>query len=295
MQGILDPIILGHNPFFGVDHLSRGRIPSRQARLSNLTTVIEQIRLASQLGARGLMLPSGDRVNPLLDALRSEPALQEQVHIYPQIPDAGQLSSRATERGVVGAVRDLLQEAGVRGTSAMAAGGMQTLISGDITRLLRTLLDLELARFDGFQAPAIFLHPVFTDLALGLGLEMPLRTYIDHLEARTAMRPAFCTLNLPLLLARFEEWSLEPPLVMSAVNAAGYRMNPSQACCERTLRRVDGPIVAMMILAGGHLSPDSAIDYALQFDSVQSVVIGASTPAHLRESCSLLRERLTVR
>lgn len=293
--GILDPIILGHNPFFGVDHLSRDRIPLRQAGSGHLAAVVEQIRLASECGAGGLMLPSGDRVTPLLNALRSEPALQEQLHIYPQIPHAGQLGARATERGTVGAVRDLLQEAGIRGTTSMATGGMKALISGDITQLLRTLLDMELNRFEGFHVPAVFLHPVFTDLALALGLEAPFRTYIDHLETRTAMRPAFCTLNLPLLFERFDEWSLDPPLVMSAVNAAGYRMNPSQASCEQTLRSADGPIVAMMILAGGHLPPDRAVDYALQFDSVGSVVIGASKPAHLKHSCRLLKERLADR
>ncbi len=295
MTTVLDPIILGHNPFFGVDHLSRDRIPARHAEAGDLTAVLDRIYLASELGAGGLMLPSGDQVNPLLNMLRSETDLKQRLNIYPQIPHAGQLGARSTERGMVRAVLDLLREAGIRGAASLATGGTTALITRDITRLLRALIDRELFRFDGLQVPVVFLHPVFTDLALGLGSETLFRTYIDHVGFRTAMRPALCTLNLPLLCARFNEWSLELPLTMTAINASGYRMNPSQPDCEHILRRLKGPVVAMMILAGGQLPPEGAVDYVLQFKSVKSVIIGASAPTHIRQSVGLLQQRLKDR
>ena len=295
MTTVLDPIILGHNPFFGVDHLSRDRIPARHAEAGDLTAVLDRICLASELGAGGLMLPSGDQANPLLDMLRSETDLKQRLNIYPQIPHAGQLGARSAERGMVRTVLDLLREAGIRGAASLATGGTTALITRDITRLLRTLINLELARFEGLHIPAVFLHPVFTDLALGLGSETIVRTYIDHMVSHTTMRPAFCTLNLPLLCARFNEWSLEMPLTMTAINAAGYRMNPSQLACEHILRHLEGPVAAMMILAGGQIPPEKAVDYVLQFDSVKSVIIGASAPIHIRQSVGLIQQRLRDR
>ena len=59
----LSGIVLGHNPFFGVDHLSAARGSERAAYFSDPTRILSTIREARGAGAGGMMLGAVPRMN----------------------------------------------------------------------------------------------------------------------------------------------------------------------------------------------------------------------------------------
>ena len=52
----LVPIVLGHNAFFGVDHLSAARGARRAADFAEPDRILEVVRAAAAHGAEGMMM-----------------------------------------------------------------------------------------------------------------------------------------------------------------------------------------------------------------------------------------------
>jgi hypothetical protein len=90
--GALDPIVLGHNSFFGVNHLSRERGRQRDALFEDTARILDMMRTAASLdvgammmsthparGARGGGRPPRVRAARALDVL-SPVAVHHEVH-----------------------------------------------------------------------------------------------------------------------------------------------------------------------------------------------------------------------
>ena len=100
---------------------------------------------------------------------------------------------------------------------------------------------------------------------------------------------AFATKNLPILLARFSEWGLPRPVVMTHFNKTGFHMNPDRESCEKAAAAHDVSILAMGSLASGFLRPPEAYGYLAGVKNIDGVVVGASSPAHIRETFAAIK------
>ena len=75
MEEKIDPIILGHNPFYGTDHLDAERGAQRATYFSQIDNVIKVIRWSQEEGVKGLMLSTHPNVNLILTAIKEEPEI----------------------------------------------------------------------------------------------------------------------------------------------------------------------------------------------------------------------------
>jgi len=65
----IDPIILGHNQFLGVDHLSQDRARDRIERFSDTQKILDVISYFYELGGRGMMLSTHQRATEIMKAI----------------------------------------------------------------------------------------------------------------------------------------------------------------------------------------------------------------------------------
>ena len=65
-------------------------------------------------------------------------------------------------------------------------------------------------------------------------------------------------------------------------------MNPSRVEVENVLAKKDSYNIAMSFLASGALRPKEAFDYIESIKSVDSVLFGASSPVHIKETKKIL-------
>lgn len=285
-------IVLGHNPFFGVDHLSRERGAAREARFSRVDAVLDIIDLAVEHGAEGLMMSTHPRANDIAGLLADRAHLRDRLRVYPLLPYIAKYVRQANEKGLVNVVLDQL-----RGThwsrklNLLSRGGLAAL-RRDLFRILSTLIEIELAPFRRLDVHVVFLHDALTDLGLGLDAGSVFTFFRDELASRHGATAGFATKNLPLLLERFASYGLATPVVLTHVNRIGFNMNPSQQACEPLLRDGDVRVMAMGTLASGYLRPDDAYAYLARFPRIESVVVGASTPAHIRETFAAIRRHM---
>jgi hypothetical protein len=285
----LVPIVMGHNAFFGVDHLSAARGAAKAAAFGAPDSIHEILALGFAQGAGGVMMSTHERAAPLCDRLRADPRLAAELRVYPLLPYAQKYVTKANEMGMVNVVLDTLKGTSVSDKLALLWEGGKGVLARDINGMLASLIRLELKPFKGLRMPAVFLHDAFTDLALGLGLESVFAFYVEEIARSHGAQGAFATKNLPMLLERFAAWGLPAPVAMTHFNKAGYHMNPSRAACETAAAAHPVAIMAMGTLASGHLRPDEAYAYLATVPRIESVVVGVSSPAHIEETFAAIR------
>lgn len=286
----IEPIVLGHNSFFGVDHLSKERGAARAAKFEQTAAILEMVHCAVDQNVGGMMMSTHPRANLVAEAVRGEPELRDKLTFYPLLPYIAKYVRQANEKGVVNVVLDQLKGVGLGQKLAIFARGGLGVVRKDINDMLRTLIAVEMAPLKGLQLGAVFLHDVLTDLALSLEMKTIFELYSEEIEKQFKTRPAFATKNLPLFVRRFQEWGLPTPLVLTHVNKIGFSMNPSREACEECLQNNDVQVMAMSSLASGYLKPDEAYEYLFSLPQVDSVTVGVSTPDHAAETFAAIRK-----
>lgn len=287
----IDPIILGHNQFVGVDHLSQDRARDRIERFSDTQKILDVISCFYELGGRGMMLSTHQRATEIMRAIGSEPEISRNMNFYPLIPYAQGYIRRANEMGVVGMLNDVLGPASTSTKLKILFKGGINVMRKDFLNILSTLIDVELLPFKGFNTKAVFLHNVLTDLALSLRAQNIFEFYMDYVKDNYGVTPAFGTMNFASLVRSFDEWGFKKPLVMASFNKVGFQMNPSRVECERCLKEYDVDVLAMSTLASGYLKPRDAYEYLSLLPNIASYVVGVSSKKHVEEIFRFINNR----
>jgi hypothetical protein len=287
--GRLHGVVLGDNQFFAVNHMSQERSFAQAERFGTDGAILAVMRAAYDRGVRAMMLHSHPRAESLCEHVRSHPGDWKDFALYPTIPYAFKYVMALNEKGFYPVIMDQIKKAGVGASLSMFLSGGLGVATKDYFKLLKVLVDLEMQIFRGLETPAVFLHNVVVDLILALEIDGLLAFFADHVREKHGARPAFGSLNVPLLVHRLEVEGITDALIMTSVNSIGFFMNPSQAACEETLRNPDLDVMAMSILASGAIPASEAFAYAAQFPAVKSLLFGASRAETLDKSLAIIR------
>ena len=285
----IDPIILGHNQFIGVDHLSQDRTRNRTERFSDIQKILDVVKSFYDLGGTGMMLSTHPKARTIMEAISSEAELSKNLNLYPLIPYAQGYVRKANEKGVVGMLKDALEPASTYNKFKIILKGGVSVLRKDFLNIVSTLIDVEMLPFKESNVKAVFLHNVLTDLALSLKAQSIFEFYVDYIKDNYGVIPAFGTMNFARLVKSFDEWGIRKPLVMASFNKAGFQMNPSREECERCLSEYDVDVLAMSTLAAGYLKPKEAYGYLFSLPNIESVVVGVSTKKHAEETFGIIQ------
>lgn len=289
----MDRIILGDNPFFGVNHKSEEAGMESSRRFQDTRAIIGVLDAAYGLGVHAFSFSTHDRVREICDHFRDGKARFGDLRLYPALPYAHKYADLVNEKGILGAVTDTLASDNTAGgIASMLLRGGAIAIRQDPLDMMKLLVDVELKMFRGIETPVIFLQNIVTDLLLGLGWKEVFAAYAEHIRKKYGARAGFMTLNMPALVAMLHDAGVENPVVCSAINKIGFQMNPDVASYERTLKAGGFDAVAMSFMAAGALGPEEAADYVCALPNVKAVVFGASRPSNVRSSKEILEKRM---
>jgi hypothetical protein len=129
---------------------------------------------------------------------------------------------------------------------------------------------------------------VITDLLLGLEFKDVFIEYCRHIEKHYKVTPGFLTVNIPRLASFLQECGITNATICGSVNKAGYLMTPDVLTYESYFKGPQPyPIMAMSILASGAIPPEEAVAY-VHDQGIRSIVFGASSKAHMKETMGLV-------
>lgn len=286
---MIDPILIGDNPFIGVNHLSseKGRVSAE--KFSNEQQVVDILDYASDLGIRGFVASTHPNLRNVVNYITKNTHLADKINLYPILPYAQGYVIKMTEKGIIGAANDILSPASLKEKAGLFIRGGMGILKKDVYALSKILVDVELLPLKKMNIKAVFLHDVFTDLALAMKSKEAFEIFSGHIKDKYNAVPGFVTKNFARLVNQINEWNLDIPLIMTHFNKVGFQMNPSREECEKALENYKGEVIAMATLASGYLKPKEAFEYIFELPKIKSVVVGVSTKHHAKETFEMLK------
>lgn len=285
---MLDRIIFGDNQFFGINHMSEEKAQALAERFRDLKAITDVINIAYDCGIRAFMLNTNERARDICDFLRENSTRYSDICLYPSMPYAHKYANAVAEKGIFGAIKDtLLADNTAAGVFSMVKQGGSSFFDKDMIKVMRLLVDIEMKTFRDLNVKVVFLQNIVTDLLLGFRVKDVFVSFVEHIKGKYGLEAGFVSMNMPMLVDFLIECGIENPIVCSAVNKAGYFMNPDMKSYERTIREKPFRPMAMSILASGGVKPREAVEYVCS-QPIKSIVFGASSRQHIAETKSLI-------
>jgi hypothetical protein len=290
---MLDCIIFGDNQFFGINHMSEEKAQDRFERFRNVDAIIDVIDLAYDAGITAFMFNTHALVKDICEHFRNNPSRYADLRLYVSMPYAHKYANAVAEKGIFGALKDvIIADSSASDVVSMLAKSGFSLFEKDMVKVAKILVDIEMKMFRDLNVKVVFIQNIVTDLLLGFGVKEVFVSFCQHIREKYEAEPGFVTLNLPKLVDFILNCGIENPVVCSAINKAGYFMNPSIEAYERTLLEKKFQPIAMSILASGAIEPDEAVEYVCRQPAIQSIVFGASNKQHIIETKNLIERYL---
>ena len=284
----MDKVLFGDNQFFAVNHLSDEKSRSQSMRFRDISSIMEVLDQAIDLGINTFMCTTHDRIAEITEIMRNHPDRYENFNIFPCMPYAHKYANAVTELGIMGALKQHVPG----NLFGFAAKGGMALLSKDFSKLMEMLIDTELKMFRGVKTPVIFIQNVLVDMILGMGFYDVFKEYHDFIEKKYNATPGYITMNMPRLLDVLESLGIENPVICSSINKIGFRMSGGVELYEEYLKNRTFRPIAMQVLAAGALAPREAIEYLSKFPKIESVLFGASSRSHIKQTKELIESFL---
>jgi hypothetical protein len=284
----MEKVLFGDNQFFAVNHASDEKSRAQAIRFKDDTAILYIIDQAIDLGINTFMCTTHDRIANICDFMKANPDRYINFSIYPCMPYAHKYANAVTELGIMGAIKQYVP-GNILGS--VAKGGI-AFMKNDFTRLMQLLIDAEMKMFKGINTPVIFLQNVLVDLILGLRMYSLFREYDDYIRKKYKAEPGYITMNMPMLYDALEEMEINNPIICSSINKLGFRMAGGKEIYEKYLREKEFRPIAMQVLAAGALKPKEAIEYLGTLPKIESVLFGASSRSHIKETQDLINQYL---
>ena len=284
----MDKVLFGDNQFFAVNHLSDEKSREQAIRFKDDSAIIRVLDQAIETGVNTFMCTTHDRIANICDHMRANPDKYRDFKIFPGMPYAHKYANAVTELGIVGTIKQY-----VPGNifSTFAKGGIAYL-SKDFLKLMEIFIDAEMKMFKGIKTPVIFIQNVIVDMILGLKAYDVFAAYDLYIRKKYDAEPGYITMNMPALLDALNSVGIVNPIICSSINKIGFRMSGGKEIYEKYLMEKEFRPVAMQVLAAGALRPKEAIEYLGNFPRIESVLFGASSKAHIKETKELIEQHL---
>ncbi len=280
----MDKIIFGDNQFFGVNHMSEQTAIKQAQKFKTAEDIYKTLEYVNEIGIKSFMFTTHHQLEPVLKMMKANPKFDD-FKLYPCMPYAHKYAEAMVELGIFETINKFTPG------SKLVAGlkGIGSAITFNPAPMMKLLVDSEMQLLEGMNVKGIMLLNIVTDLLLGLGMHDMLLEFSKYSEKKYNVKAGFFTMNHEKLHnVLVNELGIENPIIISDINKIGFRMNPSKEKVEKTLRNKDSTNIAMSFLASGAIKPKEAVEYVKSTNGIDSVLFGASTPAHIKETKELL-------
>jgi phosphoribosylformimino-5-aminoimidazole carboxamide ribonucleotide (ProFAR) isomerase len=123
---------------------------------------------------------------------------------------------------------------------------------------------------------------------LGLKFDHLFSVFAEHVQTKYHAEPAFITMNMPKLVDVLEKQGLVNPIVCANVNKIGFRMSGGVTAYRELIASGRCRAVAMSIFASGAIPAKEAVEWVCGLEGLQSIVFGASSPSHIKQTKELI-------
>ena len=271
--------------------MSEEKAQALDEKFKDLNAIIDVIDIAYDCGIRAFMLNTHHKAKDICEHIRQNSNKYLDISFYPSMPYAHKYADAVAAKGIFGALKDtIMSDSSAGDIVGMLTKGGSLLFEKDMIKVMQLLIDIEMKIFRGLDVKVMFLQNIVTDLLLGFGVKEVFIEFASYIKKKYGVEPGFVTMNMPRLVDFLLDCGIENPVICSAINKAGYFMNPDQKTYEKTLQEGKFRPIAMSILASGGVKPREAIEYVCRQPNLRSIVFGASSKQHISETRALIEK-----
>ena len=106
-----DSILLGDNPFYGVDHLSHERARQRGTKIHGVDNMVDVITCSYEAGINGMVVATRPKLKELIAQIRQRSDIIDKLDFFPVMPYAQGYVLKLSETGLVNTLMDILKSA----------------------------------------------------------------------------------------------------------------------------------------------------------------------------------------
>jgi hypothetical protein len=268
----VERILFGDNQFFGVNHMSEEKARAQAAQFKDTAAIMKVLDDAYDVGLKVFMCTTHDRVGEIADLVRANPTRYKDFTFYPCMPYAHKYANSVGEVGIL----ETLKRFAPGSLVGTLIQGAMSVVTQDIYRLMKMLVDAEMKRFAGLKTP------------IGLKLYDVFPAFAQHIRDKYDAEAGFITMNLPKLVEVLEGVGVKNPIVCANINKIGFRMSGGIDSYRQVLSSGRCRAIAMSVFASGAIPPAEAIDWVCGVEGVQSILFGASSAGNIRRTKELI-------
>lgn len=265
-------IILGDNPFFGVNHSKGGGlIESQHQRFTNAASVAK--KFVSE-GGQVMMLSNHLAAAELLHAFRREHVPDLDIALV--VPYPHKYNDIVASKGYLGLMKALIS-GNVRN---FVMAGINFCLGQNFKKwCLKALINSELNGFREHlgQVRYICLHNIITDMFVAGKNAQLLNDFIDLIHDK-GFEPVIITQNPTYVSASVDRASYT---LCFSLNSVGYMVNPDLETVVDFVKNLTskGPTIwAMQVLASGEVNPSTALSFIESLENVDGVLYATTKP-----------------
>ena len=255
-------VILGDNPFFGVNHISQNKAQKYYSRADKYANAAGVISEAVKAGVKTLMVSTHVDLPELLSEYKSQECKYIDLAIV--VPYAQKLNTVVGEKGLVGLTSTAFKPSDILG---LVSDSYDFFIKKKIPKnMTRFFLEQEYALANDFPIKYVCIQNVLTDLLLSFKSHTLIEDFIDALHIPGSSDLVFITQN-PIVL---DQYLPKKFISCFTYNKCGFMVNPNLVDVREYVASTDRKLWAMGVFASGQLSKRDIFDdeYLKYFNAV---------------------------
>ena len=276
----MNKLILGHNSFFGINHLDAKKGRERFCEFADNNKKIDFIEKAYKQNVQSFMMSTVDGADEFIKELNKR-EFSKNLGLNILLPYINKYVRQSNEFGLLGLLKKILKKNTTFVNLKIGLDLATFIINSDYKKIISSLIDIELSIFKKNKLDTIILHDALTDIIVAIKRLDILEFFYNYIKKKYSCTPGFATKNLPNFL-NFIQGNFKDIKILTHVNKIGFNMNPNINLAEEALKKNNRTIICMSVLASGCLSPEEASKYLNTLNIRKEVVFGCSTEDHLK-------------
>ena len=220
-------LILGHNQFLGISHISESKSREKDFKFSKVENIYKVVEMAADAGFTSMIIETHPRMIEFIEYYNDHRTFD--IDFYLQFPYVQNYVQQMNEKGITGVINEILKTTGFLGASGLALKSGWSYLKKDYLSIGMSMLKLEIAPFSNVSLKGLLLHNIVTDLLLSLNVEDSFRMYFEFVRSKLYNKPGLITLNCSMLVNKLNDWKINSDYIMTPINPNGYDMNPSKS------------------------------------------------------------------
>ena len=159
-------IILGHNSFFGINHLDNET--GRQKLIKKFggsKNIIEILNYSVERKLNNFMISTVDESKNLIEEINKDQDLKTNLNFFVLLPYINKYVRKTNELGIIGVLKETINNQNIL---KLGMDALSFISSADYKKIVSNLIDFEIKPFVNNNIKCVILHDSLTDILVAL-------------------------------------------------------------------------------------------------------------------------------